>query len=311
MEGTIPMRIVLGMIMLCAAMRVPAIALEALKVDNNVYALVGELGQRSPSNLGNNATFGVIVTPDGPVLIDAGATAKGAALIEAAIAKLTDKKVIAVVNTGGQDHRWLANSYWKAKGARLIAAKVAVADQKSRLDMQWMGLEQLVGKDGLAGTEPRYAEETFDGELDLTIGGTKLHLRHPGRAHTPGDIYVWLPEQKVVFAGDIVFNDRMLGILPAPLSTSADWIKAFDAMAASAPRIVVPGHGRPAGLDRAKADTRDYLVALRDAVKRLLDAKGDMSAAARIDQSSFTRLAGAAQLAGRNAQAVFAEMEFE
>jgi glyoxylase-like metal-dependent hydrolase (beta-lactamase superfamily II) len=305
------MRILLALLALCGMFRSPAAAIETLKVSESIYALVGELGQRSPTNLGNNATFGVIVTPAGVVLIDAGATAKGAAVIESAISKFTDKKVVAVINTGGQDHRWLGNAYWKAKGARLIASRAAVADQKARFDMQWMALEQLVGKVGLEGTEARSAEETFESELNLTIGGFEFHLRHPGRAHTPGDLFVWLPEQKVVFAGDIVFTDRMLGILPAPLSTSADWIKAFDAMAALEPRSIVPGHGKPASLDRAKADTRDYLVALREGVKVVLDRKGDMIAAAKIDQSKFARLTGADQLAGRNAQAVFAEMEFE
>lgn len=305
------MRFLFGLLVLYGALAAPAAAFEASKVGENIYALVGELGQRSPTNLGNNATFGVVVTPDGVVLIDAGATAKGAALIDAEITKITGKKVVAVINTGGQDHRWLGNAYWKAKGARLIAAKAAVADQRARLDMQWMALEQLVGKDGLAGTEARYAEETFETQRDITIGGVSLLLRHPGGAHTPGDIFVWLPEQKVTFAGDIVFHDRMLGILPAPLSTSTDWIEAFDAMAALTPRIVVPGHGRPAGLDRAKSDTRDYLVALREGVQSVLDDKGDMNTAAKIDQSKFSRLIGADQLAGRNAQAVFAEMEFE
>ena len=177
--------------------------------------------------------------------------------------------------------------------------------------MQWMALGQLVGQDGLAGTVASYAEETFETELDLAIGGIAFQLRHPGRAHTPGDIFVGLPRQQIVFAGDIVFHDCKLGILPAPLSSSADWIKAFDAMEVLAPSSVVPGHGKPASLDRAKADTRDYLVAHRQGVKSVLDAKGDMNAAAKIDQSRFSRLTGADQLAGRNAQEVFAEMEFD
>jgi glyoxylase-like metal-dependent hydrolase (beta-lactamase superfamily II) len=289
----------------------PAQALDPLKVADKIYALVGDLGQRSATNLGNNATFGVIITNAGVVLIDAGATAKGAARIETAVKAITNQKVIAVINTGGQDHRWLGNAYWKARGARIIAAKAAVADQKSRFDMQWMGLEQLVGKDGLAGTTPHYADETFETTRDLDIGGMALRLVHPGRAHTPGDSFVWLPAQKIVFAGDIVFTNRMLGILPSPLSTSADWIKAFDAMAALTPTTVVPGHGRPTTLAEAKADTRDYLAHLRTRVKRVLDAKGDMNAAAKIDQSAFSRLTGADQLAGRNAQAVFVEMEFD
>jgi glyoxylase-like metal-dependent hydrolase (beta-lactamase superfamily II) len=289
----------------------PALALDLVKVADKVYALVGDLGQRSAANLGNNATFGVIITDAGVVLIDAGATAKGAARIETAIKAITNQQVVAVINTGGQDHRWLGNAYWKTRGARIISSKAAVADQKSRFDMQWMGLDQLVGKDGLAGTAPHYADETFETTRDLEIGGVPLRLVHPGRAHTPGDSFVWLAARKIVFAGDIVFTDRMLGILASPLSTSEDWIKAFDAVAALAPVTVVPGHGRPATLAQAVADTRDYLSHLRAGVKRVLDAKGDMIAAAKIDQSAFSRLTGAEQLAGRNAQAVFAEMEFD
>jgi glyoxylase-like metal-dependent hydrolase (beta-lactamase superfamily II) len=292
-------------------LQAPARALDAVKVADDVYALVGELGQRSPQNLGNNATFGVIVTNAGAVLIDAGATAKGAAQIEAAIAKLTDNRVTLVINTGGQDHRWLANAYWTARGARIVASKAAVADQKSRVDMQWTSLDQLVGRDNLAGTVPHHADETFETTHDLEIGGVALRVIHPGRAHTPGDSFVWMPSRRIVFSGDIVFTDRMLGILPMPLSSSADWIKAFDAMAALAPATIVPGHGRPATLAQARADTRDYLAHLRDGVKRVLESKGDMNAAAKIDQTRFSRLTGADQLAGRNAQAVFIEMEFD
>jgi glyoxylase-like metal-dependent hydrolase (beta-lactamase superfamily II) len=289
----------------------PASALEAIKVSDRVWALVGDLGQRSALNFGNNATFGVVVTDAGVVLVDAGGSANGAAEIDAEITRLTDKPVLAVINTGGQDHRWLGNSYWKAKGARLISSKVAVADQSARFDMQWEMLRQLIGAKALIGTKPVYADETFESNLDIVIGGVRFQLRHPGRAHTPGDFIVWLPESRIAFAGDIVFAERMLGLLPSPISSSKDWIEAFDALAALNPAMVVPGHGRPVTLAQARADTRDYLVHLRKSVGSVLDRNGDMRAAGKIDQSPFMRLIGADQLAGRNAQTVFAEMEFE
>lgn len=287
------------------------LALETVKVSDAVFAFVGDVGQRSKANLGSNATFGAVITGDGVVLIDAGATEKGATIIDAALRKLTDRPVVAVINTGGQDHRWLGNSYWKAKGARIISSVAAVADQRARFDMQWMGLTQLVGAEGIEGTEPVYATETFETRHDLLIGGVKMQLIHPGRAHTPGDLIVWLPDQRAAFAGDIVFTERMLGVLPSPISTSGDWIKAFDALAALDPRIVIPGHGRPTSLDQARKDTRDYLAHLRASVQAVLDRKADMIEAGKIDQSAFGHLPWADQLAGRNAQAVFAEMEFE
>ncbi len=80
-------------------------ALEVQKVTDNIYALVGEHKQRSKENLANNATFGVIVTSKGVVLVDAGGSWKGAQAIDAKIRTITDKPVRIVVNSGGQDHR--------------------------------------------------------------------------------------------------------------------------------------------------------------------------------------------------------------
>ncbi|MFD2181727.1 MBL fold metallo-hydrolase [Rhodoplanes azumiensis] len=286
-----------------------ALGLEMVAVAENVWAVVGDLGQRSSENLGNNATFGVVLTTDGVVLIDSGGSAAGAAAIDREIRKVTAQPVVAVINTGGQDHRWLGNGYWKARGARIIASARAVEDQRERLDQQWTILSTLVGENTLAGTTPAFADETFRERLDLVIGGERFELRHTGVAHTPGDAVVWLPSRRIVFAGDIVFVDRMLGILP--VSRVDAWITAFDAMAALEPSVVVPGHGRPTTLAGATAATRDYLAHLRDAVRKIVKQGGGMSDAARIDQSRFLRLTGADQLAGRNAQAVFEQLEFD
>jgi glyoxylase-like metal-dependent hydrolase (beta-lactamase superfamily II) len=286
-----------------------AFALEVMPVAENVWAVVGDLGQRSPANLGNNATFGVVLTADGVVLIDSGGSKKGAEAIEQVIRTVTDKPVIAVINTGGQDHRWLGNSFWTGKGARIIASAAAVADQREQFDMQWAVLLALVGEDGLSGTAPAYAKETFQDRVDIVIGGTRFVLRHVGPAHTAGDTYVWLPSSRIVFAGDTMFTDRMLGILP--VSRIIDWIAAFDAVSDLDPAIVVPGHGRPAPLSRAVAETRAYLTYLRDAVREVVKVGGTMADAARIDQSQFRFLAGSNELAGRNAQAVFEQLEFE
>ena len=77
------------------------------KLADDVYALVGPLSNRDAENLGNNANFGVVLTEEGVVLIDPGGTYQGAQMIDAAIGRITDKPVILVINTGGQDHRWL------------------------------------------------------------------------------------------------------------------------------------------------------------------------------------------------------------
>ncbi len=130
----------------------PARALETVKVTDGIYAFVGEKTQRSPLNLGNNATFGLVVTTGGALLIDPGGSWKGAAALHAAIRKVTDQPVRYVVNTGGQDHRWLGNGYWHNQGAVIIAATTAIADQKARGSLQLINaapvVRRRVGRDG-------------------------------------------------------------------------------------------------------------------------------------------------------------------
>ncbi|ARE39459.1 SoxH protein [Rhodovulum sp. P5] len=273
-----------------------------------VHALVGPFGQRDPQNLGNNATFGLVVTPDGAVLIDAGGSMKGAKALHAAIRQVTDQPVRYVINTGGQDHRWIGNSYWQGLGATVIAAEDAVADQHDRASMQLTVLAQLIG-DGVAGTEPAYADITFADRYDLSLGGIEFQIVHPGPAHTPGDSFVWLPESRTVFTGDIVYVGRILGVMDH--SSSADWVESFDAFATLEPAHVVPGHGPVTDLATARRDTRDYLVNLRSRIGEHIEAGGDIIGAVDVDQSGFAYLDSFDQLSRRNAQEVFSQMEWE
>ncbi len=283
--------------------------LEVQKVTKNVYAIVGEIGQRSPQNLGNNATYGFIITSKGVVLIDSGGSNKGAHQIYQAIQKITNKPVVVVINTGGQDQRWLGNDYFKQKGARIIASKPTVLDHKKRVDDQLSTLNRLVGKQGMLGTKPVYAEEIFDSKLNLTVGGVKIQLHNPGVAHTPGDTYVWLPESKVVFSGDIVYVERILSV--SSVSNSKSWIKSFESMAALKPLHVIPGHGHITNLKQATKDTYNYLIRLRQGATTLLDEGLGLESVSVIDQSKFSYLKFYNDLKGPNAHSVYREIEWE
>jgi len=287
----------------------PVVALDVVPVADGVYALVGDLSQRSAENLGNNATFGVVVTSGGVVLIDAGAGWKAAAEIDAVIDTFTDQPVRYVIDSGGQDHRWIGNSYWQAQGATVIASADAVADHKNRGSLEMTGLNALVGAEGLEGTSPSYADVTFDSEYTLSLGGIDLEITHAGQAHTPGDSFIWMPSTGVVFGGDIVYIERIVGI--GDQSHSGTWIEVFEAMAALKPKVVVPGHGNPVPLATATADTYDYLVNLRTQMGAYIDDGGDIIDSVNVDQAAFSYLANFEGLAKRNAQQVFSEMEWE
>jgi glyoxylase-like metal-dependent hydrolase (beta-lactamase superfamily II) len=282
--------------------------LEVQPVTEGVWALVGEKQQRSPANFANNATFGVVVTEAGVVLVDPGGSWKGAEQIHAAIRGLTDLPVTYVINTGGQDHRWLGNGYWQAQGAQVIASEAAVEDHKARADTQLQALTQFLG-DSLAGTVPSLADVTFGASYRLELGELTFEITHPGPAHTPGDSFVWVPAKETVFTGDIVYVERILGV--GEQSSITTWPAAFQAVAATGAAHVVPGHGHATTMDRARADTYDYLMNLRAQIAAHIEAGGDLAGAADVDQSAFAYLEQFESLARRNTQLAFTQMEFE
>lgn len=279
------------------------------KVVKDVYAIVGPLGNRSPDNLGNNATFGFIVTAEGVVLVDPGGTYKGAKRIHDVIKTVTKKPIKFVINTGGQDHRWLGNDYFQQLGAKVIASRTAVGDQKARLKDIFFRLGNSAGDEAIVGTHERYADITFDQQYALVLGGVAIEVRHVGAAHSPGDSFVWLPQQKVVFSGDIIYMERLLSVMS--FSSSKAWINAFEAVAALKPQHVVPGHGKPTTLAKAENATLKYLTVLRARVGTFMEDGGGIEDVGTIDQSQFSYLENYESLKGRNAQQVYQEMEWE
>ncbi len=283
--------------------------LELVKVAKNVYALVGPITNRTPQNLGNNATFGFVVTSEGVVLIDSGGSFLGAQRIHQAIKKVTDKPVRYVINSGGQDHRWFGNSYFSAQGAKIISSKDARADHQQRVSNQISYLTSLIGDEKFIGTEEKFADILFEKDYELILGGVKFEIHHVGQAHTPGDAYIWLADRSVMFSGDIVYVERMLGV--GEQSNSKSWVQVFESMAAYKPEHVVPGHGHPVALAVAKKDTYLYLLALRDKVSAFMQEGGDASDIAQLDFSEFSYLSNFDTLAGRNALKVYTELEWE
>lgn len=227
---------------------------KAEKVVDNVYALVGPLGQRSADNDGLNANFGFVVTPEGVILIDSGASLLGAKKIEAAIRKVTRQPVRWVVNTGSQDHRWMGNAYFAGRGAEVIALARTAATQAEYAAQHMEGLKRFLGK-RLQGTKPLPAPKTLPDASTLERGGETLEVAYTS-AHFPGDAWVWLPKHGVMFSGDLVYVDRLLGVLP--WSSVKNGQQAFHALAALKPSHIVPGHGRVCDLAQAQRETGDY-----------------------------------------------------
>ncbi|MDL2338665.1 MAG: MBL fold metallo-hydrolase [Pseudomonadota bacterium] len=279
-------------------------------VAEGVYAHVGDTGARSVANEGLNANIGLVVTPAGAVLIDSGATFQSARQIFEAVGKVTSQPLKWVINTGGQDHRWLGNGYFKAQGAEIIAHANARADMLNRGNDHLEVLKAALNTKA-DGTVPTLATRFVSGNDErLELGGVVFELKHRGGAHTPGDMMVWLPGRQVLFAGDVVYVDRMLGV--TPVSNTRRWLETFSVIEQLNPKTIVPGHGSVTNLDTARSDTKAYLEALRAHMKKAVADGTDMSAAVRsFDGRPFVRLLNAAELMPGNASRTYLEMERE
>ncbi|MDD2924741.1 MBL fold metallo-hydrolase [Rhodoferax sp.] len=278
-------------------------------VTDGLYAYIGDLEGRSYDNEGLNANIGLVVTPAGAVLIDSGASYQGAGKIAAAVEKVTNQPIKWVINTGGQDHRWLGNGYFKEHQSDIIAHADAQADMQARAGQHMEGLKVL--KERLAGTVPTLPTRFVTAaDTRLELGGTVIELQHRHGAHTPGDTLVWLPQKQVMFAGDVVYVDRTLGLID--VSSGKHWLESFAVLEALQPRIIVPGHGRVTDLATAQAQTRDLLQALRTHMKKAVDAGTDISAAVKsFDGKPFAHLKHADVWLPQLANHTYLEMERE
>ncbi len=118
---------------------------------------------------------------------------------------------------------------------------------------------------GITLTKPT---RTFTGELDLRVGNKAIKLIEVGPAHTRGDTLVHLPEDKVVFTGDILFNEGTPIAWAGPVG---NWIKACNRILDMDVDVVVPGHGNVAD-KRAVSAMRDYLQFVTDEARKRFEA---------------------------------------
>ena len=299
----------LSLVLFISTFSVQADDLVLVPVADKVWAIVGPLTNRTPENLGNNATFGFVETAEGVVLIDSGGSYLGAKNIHHVILSVTDQPIKYVINTGGQDHRWFGNDYFSRLGATIISSQNAREDHEKRLVDQVGRLTALIGDDKFAGTREKYADVLFEDKKTLVVGGVTFEIIHTGQAHTPGDAFVWLADRSVMFTGDIVYVERMLGV--GEQSNSKSWINVFETMAAFKPQYIIPGHGKPVPLTVAEKDTYQYLTTLRQKVAAFMDEGGDASDISQVDMTAYQYLFNYDTLSGRNALKVYTELEWE
>jgi len=237
-------------------------AMTPQQVSPSAWFVQGVSALGSPANQNFISNAGFVVTPAGVVVIDALGSPALAQKLLAEIRKITPQPVTHVILTHYHADHIYGLQVFKAAGAKVIAHKGArdyLASDTARLRLQASRTELAPWID--ENTQLVTPDEWLDGPRELTVGGTQMRILPVGPSHTAEDLVIWLPREKVLFAGDLVFRGRI------PFVGQADsrrWIGALDQILELGADVLVPGHG---GLTReARADlqlTRDYLVHLR------------------------------------------------
>ena len=101
------------------------------------------------------------------------------------------------------------------------------------------------------------------------LGTRRVVVWHPGDAHSPGDLMLWLPDDRILFTGDVLVEDGVTMVIDG---SSRDLLRVLDAIEQLHPQVIVPGHGRIAGDPQALIDsTRSYITALRAAMRAAVE----------------------------------------
>jgi glyoxylase-like metal-dependent hydrolase (beta-lactamase superfamily II) len=211
--------------------------------------------------------IGIILGTDAALVVDTGmGPANGQKVLDCARRLAGARPLILTLTHFHPEHGFGAQVF---KGAAKIHYNTAQRDELRAKGNGYLGMFKTFGPSiaaTLEGTHLVEPDEIYDGaSASIDLGGRTVELRTWGLAHTAGDQVVWLPQERILFTGDLA-EERMFPIFPwfPPDDATIDgarWAQILTELASWTPAIVVPGHGDVGGAEILTA-VRDYIVDL-------------------------------------------------
>lgn len=275
------------------------------KISERVYALLGPVGLPDKKNQGYMVNSTVIIGEHGVILIDTGFNDEIGAHIRQVIATLTPKPVTHIVNTHHHGDHSLGNSAFP--GAQVLSAQKCKELLESDGYM-WIDIIQNVLERKFPNTKLVPATDTFaaGSTTERVIDGVKLRFIVPLGSHTPGDMMIVLPDEKVLVAGDIVVQSMSPSFRDAHVK---HWIETLGQIAAMDIKTIVPGHGPLMPLKQVpemRARMTKLYAAVEAGFKKGLT---DSEIRKTLDLSEWSNMVSFEQLMGGNINRTFLEIE--
>ncbi|MBF0183324.1 MAG: MBL fold metallo-hydrolase [Magnetococcales bacterium] len=269
------MRRSLFFITLCLFLfRVPAALAELSKLADNVYAYVGVKDASPAHSFAANA--GIVIGRDGVLVIDTLISAKEGERFLADIRAITDKPILYVVNTHTHLDHALGNCVFAKLGAHIIAHEEdqTLLAQRGADILKNAAVYGLQPED-MVGTEIVLPSIAFSQYLTINLGNSSVRLMRNQPSHTQGSLVVYLPQEKILFSGDILFTDFHPFLADGDLP---GWSKTLDDLMQLDVDKIVPGHG-PLSSKKDLQEMQQYLSLFDSQAKAILAQHADTAAA--------------------------------
>lgn len=242
------------------------------QISDGIYAYIDVKSGSANNRFGANA--GIVIGDHGVLVVDTLTSAKEALTFMEDIRKVTDKPIHYVVNTHYHLDHAFGNCLFADMGAEIIChancrKQTLVIKDKALETAKSLGMDDAA----LEGTRIVVPNMAFKDTMELDLGNREVRLVYSGQdSHTAGSIVVWVPEQKVAFAGDILFTNFHPYLAEGDLE---GWSKSLDSLLALGAEKIVPGHGPLSGSKDIK-DMKAYLTAFDRIAKNLCTAGNDI-----------------------------------
>jgi quinoprotein relay system zinc metallohydrolase 2 len=294
--------------LLAAAPCAAAEPLPVTEVAAGVFVHRGLHEDFTQANAGGIANLAFVIGGRAVAVLDSGGSREQGEALRAAITSRTKLPVAYVIDTHVHPDHLLGNAAFAGEGTSFVGhAKLPVRLAEAG-PFYLRSMERLLGP-SFAGTELIPPTLLVVDRLELELGGRRLELRAWPTAHTDTDLTVLDQGTRTLFAGDLLFMER----IPIVDGSLNGWITVMEELAATPAERVVPGHGpATAPWSQALEPQRAYLTSLRDSIRQELARNRTLEEAVRdvpVPAGQHWLLAG--QNHGRNVTAGFTELEWE